>query len=222
MRHLLQTDVLKRAASAALITALLCYPRFAWWLHRPQPVWILVSIVFLASTVLWGGVFAWHSRYCHRPVFAPQWESITWGWTTLTALPVAAVSYLWLDPWLRECTPADYPTNLEQWLAMTFFHLAFVQLFLIFAPFAWSIRLFQDRKIATVLTVAFGVGVLLLKVHSSLVPVPVSLLAVLVLLRIVFGLLLVAFYLRGGLALAWWWGFLIEARHLLYLVGRDI
>jgi hypothetical protein len=30
----------------------------------------------------------------------------------------------------------------------------------------------------------------------------------------------VLFYLRGGLVLAWWLGFLIEARHLLNLVSN--
>ena len=175
------------------------------------------SVIFLGSIILWGGVFAWHSRYCSRPVFTLRFELKAWVWASLAGVVVAAALCLWLDPSLRRSTPEDYPANLVQWLAMTLFHLAFIQLFLVFAPFAWSIRLCHDRRIATALTVAFGVMVLLLKVRSSPMPLPLSLFAGLVVLRVLLGLLSVSFYLRGGVVLVWWCGFLIEARHLLNL-----
>lgn len=215
MRHLAQMDVVERAAGAAVLTALLCYPRLMLWQHRLQPIWYMESMVFVVSFVLWGGVFAWHSRYSTRPAFTVQIEMKTWIETTAAALIVAVLLHLWLDPSMRRSVPADYPSDLKQWLAMTLFHLAFVQLVLVFAPFAWSIRLFRDMRIATGVTVGIGVLVLTLKVSSSLHPVPAALLAVLAVLRIILGLLSVSFYLRGGVILVWWWSFIIEARHLL-------
>jgi hypothetical protein len=96
--------------------------------------------------------------------------------------------------------------------------LSFSQLFLVFAPFAWLIRLFQNRWIATVLTILLGVFVLVLKTRSSPAPIPPSLFSALLIVRLVSGVLSVLFYLRGGLLLVWWLGFLIEARHLWNLM----
>jgi hypothetical protein len=122
-----------------------------------------------------------------------------------------------LDPVLRLRTPEDYPVNLTQWIAMTLFTLAFSQLFLVFAPFAWLIRLFQHRGMAMVLTVLFGVFVLLVKMRSFAVPYSPWLVLALVLVRVGLGFMAVYFYLRGGVVLVWWLGLLIEARHLLQL-----
>jgi len=38
-------------------------------------------------------------------------------------------------------------------------------------------------------------------------------------LRVAGGFLAVAFYLRGGIYLVWWWTFLLESRLLLDLIG---
>ena len=215
MNRLAQPAVLVAAAKAAFITALLCYPRFALWLHRPNPVWYLEVILFLGSTILWGFVFAWHSAYSRCPVFKAQVGARLWGLATAAGLVVAGLLHLFLDQSLRLTTPEDYPANLAQWLAMTLFQLAFVQLFLVFAPFAWSIRLVHHRATAAAITILLGVLVLMLKTQSSDVPLPASLFASLFILRIVLGLLMIALYLRGGVTLVWWCSFLIEARHLL-------
>jgi hypothetical protein len=98
--------------------------------------------------------------------------------------------------------------------------LSFIPLFLVFAPFAWAIRLIQDRRIAIVITVAFGVVLLGLKTRSSEVPLPLAVFVALLLLRIVLGVLTVAWYLRGGAVLVWWWEFLIEARHWFKSAGN--
>jgi hypothetical protein len=217
VRRLTTTAVLKSAASAALVTALLSYPRLSLWLQRPQPIWYLESIVFLGTTVLWGWVFAWHSHYSQRPVFTGPFEAKSWLVASAAALGVAVSLSLWLDPVLSRSTPEDYPTTLVQWLAMTLFHLAFTQLFLVYAPFAWLIRLLKNPRIATLCTVLFGVVVLTLKIRSSPTPLPNSLFVALVILRVLLGLISVTFYLRGGILLASWWSLLIEARHLLTL-----
>jgi hypothetical protein len=219
VRDFSQPRVLKLAAIAALATAVACYPRLLLWPGRPQPIWFLEAVIFLGTTVLWGFVFAWHTPYTGRPVFTFKMELKPFVAATLAGICGAISLHFFLDPSLRLATPDDFPNDLEQWLAMALFLLSFSQLFLVFAPFAWLIRLFQNRQIATVLTVLLGVLVLVLKSQSSPTPIPPSLFAALLIVRIVSGVLSVLFYLRGGLVLVWWWGFLIEARHLLNMVN---
>src|SRR5208283_627707 len=105
---------------------------------------------------------------------------------------VALVFHLFLDPWLRPKTPGDYPADLEQWFAMALFSLGFSQLFLVFAPFAWLVRLFQNRWVAACLTVLFGAVVLTFKTRSAPVPIPPLWLATLLAARIGTGFLSVS------------------------------
>jgi len=102
---------------------------------------------------------------------------------------------------------------------MALFSMAFNQLFLVFAPFAWLVRLFQNRRMAIVLTVLFGAFVLTIKSRFSTAPIPSLLFATLLAVRIGMGFLSVSFYLRGGVLLSWWWTLLLEARHLLDVAG---
>jgi hypothetical protein len=140
---------------------------------------------------------------------------------TVAGIVVAMGLHLFLDPSLRLKTPEDYPADLEQWTAWLLFSLAFNQLFLIFAPFAWLIRLSRNRWVATSLTVLFGAIILAVRSRHSPTPLPTPLFATLVAGRVATGFLAVSFYLRGGLLLTWWWTFLIEARHLLNLMGNS-
>lgn len=218
MRRLAQSEVLRSAGIAALVGALLCYPRLLLWPTRTYPVWYLEAVLFLGGIVLWAFVFAWHTEYTHQPVFTLKWTPTLFAAATFTGILAAVISRLFLDPSLRPKIPEDYPANFGQWIATSLFSLAFGQLFLLFAPFAWLIRLTRNRALAIVITVLFGVGVLVLKNHSSHTPIQFPLFAAILVLRILMGLLLVLFYLRGGVVLVWWCGFLIEARHLLTLV----
>jgi hypothetical protein len=217
VRSFAQPGVLRLAVTAALATALACYPRLSLWPGRPNPIWFLEAVIFLSATVLWGFVFAWHTQYTNRPVVTFKVESRPLAAATLVGLCAAIVLHVFVDPSLRLKIPEDYPADLEQWLAMTLFSLALSQLFLVFAPFAWLVRLFKNRWVATALTVLFGVVVLVMKARSSPTPIPPALLAALLVVRIVLGFLTVLFYLRGGVMLVWWCGFLVEARHLLNL-----
>jgi hypothetical protein len=219
MRHLAQPRVLKLAVIASLVTTLACFPRLSGWPNRPDAVWFLAAVFFLCGIVLWGFVFAWHTLYTHRPVFTLKLGYALFITVTLAGIAVAIAFHLFLDPALRLKMPEDYPANLKQWLAMTLFSMAFNQLFLIFAPFAWLIRLFQNRRVATVLTVLFGTFVLTIKCRSATTPIPSLLFATLLAVRIGMGFLSVSFYLRGGALLSWWWTLLLEARHLLNLVN---
>jgi hypothetical protein len=217
VRSLAQPEVLKSAVIASLATALVSYPRLALWQQRPYPLWSLVSMIFLGGTVLWAFVFGWHTKYTQRPVFTLKLEPWAFLSATLAAMLVAAVLDVSLDPALRLRAPEDYPASLEQWIAATLFGLSFIQLFLLFAPFAWSLRVFQSRLAAILFTVSFGAFVAVLKAHSSPAPIPSSLLSALIISRTIVGLLSLYFYLRGGVLLVCWWGLALQARLLLHL-----
>jgi len=220
MRHLAQPKVLKLAGIAALGTALACYPRLSFWLNRSEPIWYLEAMIFLCSMVLWGFVFAWHTPCTNRPVFVRQIEPIPFIAATLIGIAAAAVFHLFIDPSLRPRIPEEYPADLKQWFALALFSLFFSQLFLLFAPFAWLMRLFQNRRVATGLTVLFGAAVLVIRIRALPMPIPPLLFAALLAGRILAGFLAVWFYLRGGVILIWWWAFLFEARNLLDLAGK--
>lgn len=169
--------------------------------------------------MLWSFVFAWHEAYTTRPIFAFKLESKPFFTATLIGILAATVVHLWLDPLLRPRMPEDYPVDLKNWLASLLFSLALTQLFFIFAPFDWLMRMFKHRWLAASLTALFGAFVLAMKINSIAAPLPPSLVAVLLTGRLVMVLLVVYFYLRGGVVLVWWWTLLFEARHLLALIA---
>jgi len=221
MRNLAQPRVLILATIAALVTTLACYPRLSFWLSRSVPIWYLEAVIFVCGIILWSFVFAWHAQYAHRPVFTLKIEPRLFATVTVTGIVVATGFHLFLDPLLRLKLPEEYPANPEQWFALALFSLALNQLFLVFAPFAWLIRLFKNRWVATGLTVLLSVIVMAIKIHSTPAPFPPPLFATLLAGRVVMGFLAVTFYLRGGVLLSWWWTLLIEARHLVDVVGNS-
>jgi hypothetical protein len=221
MRNLAQPRVLILATIAALATTLACYPRLSFWLNRAFPIWYLEAVIFCCGIILWSFVFAWHTQYAHRPVFTLKIESRLFAIVTVAGIVVAMGLHLFLDPLLRLKTPEEYPANVKQWLAIVLFSLALNQLFLVFAPFAWLIRLFRNTWLATCLTVLLSVIVMAIKIQSNPTPFPPLLFAALLAGRVVMGFLAVSFYLRGGVLLSWWWTLLIEARHLVDLVGNS-
>lgn len=216
MRRLAQPAVIKSAGLAAAATAIACYPRCAWW-DRPYVTWYLEAVLFTGSFVLWAFVFAWHTVYTGQPVFQRQFQPRLWLAATALALGVAAILHWGLDPTFKLRTPADYPTTWGQWLAMTLFALAFNPLVLTFAPLAWAARLSHRVWFAVGFTVVFGVGVTVLKTRSAPLPLPALVLLELLALRLVLSGGAVFFYLRGGAGLVWWWGLLLQLRHLLDL-----
>jgi hypothetical protein len=208
---------MRSAAIAALAVAVACYPRLALWPNRFYPVWYLEAVLLFGGFVLWAFVFAWHTKYTDRPVFTLRLPKNSLVLATLLGTTVAVILYEFVDPLFRVNTPEDYPTNLEQWLAMTLFSLAFNQLFLVFAPFDWAVRLFHRRSLGVVFTVLFGVFVLVVKTRSSAVELTPSLFWLLIVVRAVISFLSVWFYSRHGAILVWWWGLLLQTRHLLAL-----
>lgn len=215
MRRLGQPKVVASAAIAAALSTLLSLPRMWLWDQRKLPIWYLEATIFLGGFVLWAFVFAWHTEYTHRPVFTLKIKPTVIAVVTLLGILGAAMSRCLFDPYLRTINPEEYPADLAHWLASILWVLAFNQLFLVFAPYAWAIRLFQNEKMATGFTVTFFVAVWLLKVHSSPQALPLWLFLSLFVSRIVQGIFLVWFYLRGGVLVIWWLGLLVEARNLL-------
>ena len=217
MRALAQPGVLKSAVIAAALSALVCLPRLLLWPTRHYPLWYLSALLFLGGTVLWAFVFAWHTKYSGLPVFTGNVQSKHFQAATVSGVLMAILLRIFLDPAARSLIPDDYPVTPGQWLAMTLFSLGFTQLFLVFAPFAWMLRLSRNKTVAVVFTIVFGVVVLLIKTRSSPTPLPLGLAAGLVLVRVASGMLSVYFYLRGGILLVWWWGLLVLSRHLIGL-----
>ncbi|MCX6928025.1 MAG: hypothetical protein NT154_33165 [Verrucomicrobia bacterium] len=214
MRSLGRPEVLRAAILAGLCSALVCWPRIATAPHLRFPVWYLEAVVFLGCIVLWGFVFAWHTQYTQCPVFTLKVGAWPLALATGAGLTTAFFWHFAIDPWLRVKVPADYPTTTEQWLAMTLFSLGLKQLFVVFAPLAWHIRLFGMRKTAFIFTVLFGLTVMVIREYRS----PSSMLAEpfflgLLAIRVAAQALLV--YLRGGVLLVWWWDLLLQSRHFL-------
>ncbi|HEX5223120.1 MAG TPA: hypothetical protein VFZ59_26415 [Verrucomicrobiae bacterium] len=214
MRRLAQPSVLKSAGVAALLTSIICYPRFAQW-QNDYAIWYAEAVMFLGSLVLWAFVFAWHTEHSGRPVFNHCVDWRLWVAATAAGVLVATVLHVFLDPTFKLRTPADYPTSVEEWLAKTAFAVAFYPLFLTFAPFAWAARLSHRVWIAAVFTVLFGVFVMTMKIQSAPTPLPPGVFLQLLALRLVLGTCSVYFYLRGGAGLVWWWVLLLQLRHLL-------
>ena len=214
MRRLVEPSVLKHATLAAVVTALACYPRFLLWDKRVVPVWFLEVVIFVTSIVLWSFVFAWHTTYGNRPFWVSK-PGLKWFFaTTVAALVAGAVSHVFFDPPLRSIAPDDFPPDLSHWFADLLFAVAFNQLFLVYAPFAWSIRLFRRQTMAAVLTVFFGLFILVNKLSTYAAPISPSLYLALLIGKIISGILVITFYLRGGWLLASWWMVLVETRYL--------
>ncbi len=217
MRSLVQPLVLKTAAAGAAITTLASYPRLILWTARPHQLWLLTLTLAWASFFLWSFVFGWHSKYTRQPALIVKTTRRWWGAATLAGLLGAVILMRFIDPVLRPLIPDDYPGTVAAWLAVTLFILAFEQLFLCLAPFAFFLRLSQRPGIATGLTVLFGVFLLYLKMLSWAGQFSSSFILELFVWRLLTGFLSVSFFLKGGALLNLWWIFLMQIRHLVYL-----
>jgi hypothetical protein len=151
------------------------------------------------------------------PVFRTRIQPVLLTCITLAGICASAFLAILVDPALRSLIPADYPSNINQWMAMTLFRLAFTEVFLVFAPFAWLIRLFQNRSLAIGLTILFSLVVFVMKNHSSPDPVPLNLFSSLLAVRLGTAMVALYCYLRGGVFLVWWWILLLETRHLIHI-----
>lgn len=217
MRALCQPQVLKSALLASLVGTALCYPAVFSMPHRIYSMWYMETVLFLCGAFLWGFVFAWYPLYIHRPALTLKPGLWPFVMATACGLGVALAWHFLLDPIYRSRLSGDYPQSLDGWLAATLFDLAARQLLLIFAPFAWLLRLLHRKDLAVVLTVVFGVAMLSFKPEAA--QLSTNLLLGVVLLRTAGTLLSVFFFLRGGIVLVCWWALLIQSRHLMDLAA---
>src|SRR5258706_15749195 len=131
MRALGQPEVLRAAAIAAFVSSAMSCPRLLTAPGLKYPVWYLEAVLFLGGIFLWGFVFAWHTKYTHRPVITFKVDPMALGLATVVGAVGAVALYLLVDPALRAATPQDYPATVWRWLATALFSLGFTQLFLV-------------------------------------------------------------------------------------------
>ncbi len=217
MRHLAQPKVMTSAALAAVATALACYQRLALWQTRHLPIWYLELVLLAGTFFLWSFVFAWQGPYGGRDPLQPCKSVKLWVLATAGGLAVAALQYFVLDAVLRPSAPDEFPSSRSAWLAMALSTLTLTQLFVVFAPLAFFLRMISKRWLAIVLTLAFNLFVMLQRSALAPAPLPPLLLAGLMGIRLLGVSILVYFYFRGGLAMACWATFLVHARLLFEL-----
>lgn len=219
MRSFAQPAVLWRAALAGALTAAACYPRLAHWTHRPDAVWFLDAALGWAGFVMWAAVLAWQERYGRREVFPKRVSARLWLVTLALGASGAVMSFFWGDPLLRQLAPTDFPHNPAQWVEHLLFNLALEQVFLCFAPFAFSVRLWPNAKAAAVCTVLFGLLVFTLKLGGNVAAISWPTLAGMMFFRALHSAVTVWLYLRGGVWLVWLFATLLLARHWFALGG---
>jgi hypothetical protein len=200
-----------------MITSLVCLPRLVLWRDRSHPLWLLSLTLAWAAFILWSFVFAWRPHNPHRSILAVKARLALWSAATFAGLAGAVVLRLFIDSVLQPLVPGDYPGTYEEWLAMTLFLLAFDQLFLCFAPFAFFVRLSQNQRAAAGLTVCFGLALLGLRIRSLIPQLSPFFVAELCVWRAAVGFLTLYFYRNGGALLAWWWVLLMQLRHWITL-----
>lgn len=218
MRKLAEPAVLKSALSAAALMSIACYPRLATAAEAHYPVWYLEALLFLGGTVLWAFVFAWYPQYTSRPLFTLRFGWWLWILAMGVGIAGALLLHAFVDPVLRTYRPSEYSPNILDWLARVLFSLGFTQLLLIFSPFAWLLRLFQRATTAMVLTMIFGLLVLLAKNRGGF-PMPAELVGSLVVFRVSSSLLSSYLFWRGGVVLVWWYALVLQSRHLFEFIG---
>jgi len=217
VRSLVQPAVIRSAGIAALLTAFACYPRLRSGTLGEHQLWFVWLTLAWAAFILWSFVLAWHQKYTGQNVLEIARRPALWIVATLCGLVGAAVLYFGFDPVLRPVIPQEYPGSIRSWIVMTLFLLAFDQLFLCFAPFAFFIRLLRNEKLAMTLTVLFGIVLAYLKIQQSRHDFRTTFVVAMCAWRMVAGGISIILYRRGGVWVAWWCTLLAQTRHLLTL-----
>lgn len=213
MRSFADPSVLLRAAIAAALTTLACYPRVAHWSSREDAVWFLMSVIGWTAFVMWAAVFAWQEKHGHCEAFPKRIAPRLWLITGALGLTGAAISFHFGDPVLRTLAPTDFPHNPAQWAEHVCFNLALEQLFLCFAPFAFCVRLLPNVKAAGVGVVLFGLLVFALKLQSVAAALSGEMLVGLACFRALHSAVAVWLYAQGGAWLVWLFALLLLSRH---------
>lgn len=219
MRSLAKPDVLLRAMLAALITSLACVPRLTRWAERGAPVFDLWCVLLFAMFVMWGFVFAWQLQYGGTPAIQLKLPPRLGDSATLYAVGAAIGMHYFVDPQLRVFSPGDYPVSWRAFWTMGLFVLGLEPLFLCFAPYAFFIRLARKQEVALVMTVAFGIFVLVMKLISAPTMPSIWVVVELMALRVLVGFASLYYYLKGGVFLIGWLALILHLRLALDLIS---
>lgn len=212
MRQLGKSEVLKSAGIAALLTGGAIYPRLSIWDKMEGQVFANLLVLMWCVFVLWAFVFAWHKEYSGKEPLRFDLTAVTWAGVTALGVVVALALRFLLDDHLREIAPWNYPETAMEWLAVALFGIFFVSLFLVFAPFAFFLRLTRSKTVSFVLTVVGAAVVMALRFAATSGGGPEMWMFAgmgACQAAIVLGL-----HLRFGAFGVWWFLALVEARHL--------
>ena len=215
MRHLGKTDVLRAAGIATLLTGGACYPRLSIWDKLEGQALANLLILMWCIFVLWAFVFAWHKEYFKREPIRTDLPGPFWALIVAAGLATAVIVRLMLDPWLRGVAPWNYPESGMEWTAVVLFALFFGSLFLIFAPFAFFIRLTRDARVSSVVTVLGAVAVMMLRYLATSEDRSGTTAAILGVVFAGQATVSLTLYLKGGALAVWLFMFLVETRHLI-------
>ena len=215
VHSLVRPNVIRGAAVAAIITTLACLPRLLGWVHLAYAAWFLVAVLAWASFILWSFVLGWHHRFLDSQPFVFPRNTQPWWIATVGGLTAASILFGVVDPMLRRIAPNEYPAGLASWAGMAMFDLAFVQLFVTFAPFDFFLRLFRKPWLAAWLAVVFGLFLLFLKIRSVEHAFSNGEMMFLFAGRLAIGGITAWLYWKAGTIPVLWFAFLLELRHLV-------
>jgi len=215
VRQLGKTEVLRSAGIATLLTGGACYPRLSIWDRLEGQVAANLLVLMWCIFVLWAFVFAWHKEYYQREPIRLDLSWRNWVWIVAAGGLVAVALRVGLDAWLREVAPWNFPESGKEWLAIVLFAVFFGSLFMVFAPFAFFLRLTRRVRVSFGATVLGAVGVMMLRYLLMGSDRSAGALALLVLLFAGQTVLALGLYLRFGALAVWVFLFLVEARHVL-------
>jgi hypothetical protein len=215
MRHLGRSEVLRAAGIATLLTGSACYPRLSIWDRLEGHVFANLLVLMWCIFVLWAFVFAWHKEYFGQAPIRQDLPVRFWASIGAAGFGAAVLLRLALDPWLRGVAPWNYPESGMEWTAVVLFAVFFGALFLIFAPFAFYIRLTRNARVSSVATVLGATAVMLLRYLATADDRSVSTAALLAVVFAGQATVSLTLYLRGGALAVWLFMFLVETRHLV-------
>jgi len=215
MRHLGKTEVLRAAGIATLLTGAACYPRLSIWDMLEGRVFANLLVLMWCIFVLWAFVFAWHKEYFRQSPIRQDLPGRFWAAIGSAGLVTAVLLRFALDPWLRGVAPWDYPESGMEWMAVVLFAVFFGALFLVFAPFAFFIRLTRNIRFSCVATVLGAVTVMSLRYLATADDRSAATMAILGLVFAGQAAVSLTLYLKGGALAVWLFLFLVETRHLI-------
>lgn len=167
--------------------------------------------------VLWGFVFAWEPIFGQSDPFKCRNEPVKWASIVLGAALLGIFLHFLTDPPFRAVFPKDFPNSFSAWIAHTLFAVAFIELFLCYAPLAFFARLFRNQIGVICLTLALNLFILAVKLGSVPTLPPALAVIALVEYRVLVTFAAIRLYRWSGVGAVSFLVVMIQARHLFTL-----